>query len=260
MKPKMKKLLFLLPIVAMFTACDSVDEKDRLIPIEIPQSERKVLLEEFTGQLCTNCPKAHAVIENLEEQYGEDLIVVSIHGGKGSFGIPAPAGLLQEQGDQYSKYWGVSAFPMGMIDRTSGLTTFDNWPSYVVDEIGKTTSLGITLNAQVDPDNNTIQIFSTLGSSEPLKGSYQLWVVENNIVAMQIDGGTVIQDYTHNNVFRACVNGEWGQEVNLEANIEKNLTNTISIDQSWKPENLRIVGFYYNDSGVVQAERCEVEM
>ena len=69
-----------------FTACDEVGENDRYILGEAIKVERGVLLEDFTGQNCINCPEAHKVIEQLEEQYGEDkFIAVSIHCG--GFGI-----------------------------------------------------------------------------------------------------------------------------------------------------------------------------
>lgn len=44
---------------------------------------KKVLMEEFTGVRCVNCPQAQAEIKNLQTEgiFGEDLIVVSYHAG-----------------------------------------------------------------------------------------------------------------------------------------------------------------------------------
>ena len=74
--------------LALLTAsCDNISENDRYIKVEATKAERTVLLEDFTGQNCVNCPAAHRTIEALEQQYGSHLIAVSIHAGH--FGIPA---------------------------------------------------------------------------------------------------------------------------------------------------------------------------
>jgi len=40
---------------------------------------RHVLVEEFTGVQCVNCPQGSQLIENLINTHGERLIAVSIH-------------------------------------------------------------------------------------------------------------------------------------------------------------------------------------
>ncbi len=50
-----------------FTACDNIDEDDRFIPVERPHSEKTVLIEEFTGARCVNCPDGAAVVAALHE-------------------------------------------------------------------------------------------------------------------------------------------------------------------------------------------------
>lgn len=40
---------------------------------------RKVLLEEFTGHQCPNCPNAHTTAKNLKDFYDKQLIIVVVH-------------------------------------------------------------------------------------------------------------------------------------------------------------------------------------
>jgi thiol-disulfide isomerase/thioredoxin len=41
---------------------------------------RRVLLEDFTGHTCNNCPAAAVIAEGLQTFYGEDqLILVGVH-------------------------------------------------------------------------------------------------------------------------------------------------------------------------------------
>lgn len=249
-----KIILATLPFMLM--ACDEVSMSNRFIELEAIEPERKVLLEEFTGQTCTNCPDAHRVIQSLEEQYGEDLIVVSIHAG--NFGIASPYGLMQKEGDDYANRWGIETYPAGVVDRQGGKLNYEDFATAVRAEIGKSTSLEMELEAQLSEDGKNIEIFTTMISPVDLQGSLQVWVIESGIVAVQIDNGKIIQDYVHNNVFRACVNGLWGESIPIEKNIAYYPSYSIAIDDSWVVENLSIVAFYYNNGGVMQVEKCDI--
>ena len=68
-------------MAVLLSGCDPVAEDDRYIEVERTLGGRVVLLEEFTGQNCSNCPTAHRTIEALQEQYGASLVSVSIHAG-----------------------------------------------------------------------------------------------------------------------------------------------------------------------------------
>ena len=77
----MKKYLYFILSALAFTSCDVIGDTERFTEIEMPVFERRVLLEDFTGQKCRNCPKAHREISSLKEVYGDNLIAVSIHAG-----------------------------------------------------------------------------------------------------------------------------------------------------------------------------------
>ena len=75
----------LLGVTGWLTACDEIAEGDRYLEMPAVESRRAVLLEEFTGQMCTNCPEAQRRISSMKEQYGDQLVVVGIHAG--NFGL-----------------------------------------------------------------------------------------------------------------------------------------------------------------------------
>ena len=261
----MKKLLLLIAIIPILAACDHVDEDERYIPVENRPLERKVLLEEFTGQNCVNCPEAHQVIEKLQEQFGENLIVVSIHAGQ--FGIPAAdGGLMEPEGNVYNDRWGIKAWPAGVIDRNSGVLNSDVWSTVIRKDGIYPTDLTLDLTANLSGDGKKIEITTELESSASVSGALQLWVIENDIVGYQRDGNNRIPDYVHNNVFRACVNGTWGEDFEIEPNETLNFYNTIEVEENmeyeindWNVNNLYIVGFVYNESGVMVVNKCKVE-
>ena len=67
----MKKLYYIFLMWAalgLMVGCDEVSVNDRLIYVEPPQVSRAVLIEDYTGQYCVNCPRATEEIERLIER------------------------------------------------------------------------------------------------------------------------------------------------------------------------------------------------
>ena len=85
----MKKISGILALLALsallITSCDIIEEPF-LVPvagsndtIPVVEKVRKVLLEDFTGQKCPNCPEAAEIAHNLKTIYGEQLILLTVH-------------------------------------------------------------------------------------------------------------------------------------------------------------------------------------
>ena len=72
----MKRLTLLFTLALFFSACM---EMPPTIPEPNLNSERKVIVEEFSGAKCKPCAAAKADLDNLLATYGENLIVVTIH-------------------------------------------------------------------------------------------------------------------------------------------------------------------------------------
>ena len=66
--------------------------------------------------------------------------------------------------------------------------------------------------------------------------------------------GSVNNDYIHKHVFRASVNDKDGEPINVVNEKSVSKTYNISLDNSWKPENMSVVAFVFTDEGVQQTE------
>ena len=118
--------------------------------------------------------------------------------------------------------------------------------------------LSIRTAARVNAANE-IEISAELKPYADMKGKLQLWVVEDGIVAAQNYHGSLKKDYVQNHVYRAAVNGTWGEDVTLMPQINQTKTASIAIKDNWNAANLHIVAFVYNDKdGVLQAQKAEV--
>ena len=254
----------LLAAVALLTGCDSVGSDERLIEIPAATVQRNVLIEDFTGQRCIFCPDAAEAIAQQQKLYGADkLIAVAFHAGplaiKSGSGF---VGLRTDVGDTYYKYWAVPNVPKAIINRRGGVLSKDTWAGRIYDEFAQTTSIGIDLKCQYEATTRQVEIETDLKTlAEDVKGKLQLWLVEDSVVAPQLfPNNKVEKEYVHNHVFRAAINGEWGTELILsKKGIHKEKT-TYTLSEDVVPKNAWIVGFFYNDSGVLQAVRQKVSL
>lgn len=249
---KLQKMLIYGLLGGALAACDSIDENNRLIgPIEF-ETQKNILIEDFTGQTCVNCPNAASTIHSLQEMYGKShVIAVAIHGGFMS--IPAPAGLATEEGEAYVSHWGVEAFPIGQIDRTGGLTEYPSWSATAVKRLPMMTSIQISVENSYDKPSRKLDIHTVIDSEKDYNGKLQLWLIEDHIIAYQtIPPGRPEPKYEHNHVFRKAINGLWGEDIQLIADKSTDMNHFITLDEKWIPENVSVVAFVYNDEGVQQ--------
>ena len=260
----MKNFFHILSIcaIALFCGCETIDEADRFVgPVEFTP-KKNVLIEDFTGQKCLNCPTASEAVKSLQDLYGkEHVIAVAIHGGSMSLPNSKPGGLATPTGEEYNKHWGIDSWPKGLVDRnaanpTGGATNYTSWAAQVIQRLVEEPKVEIAVSdATYNADSLKLNIKVDLATKDKLNGKVQVWLTENNIVALQaLPSGGYDTKYVHNHVFRAAVNGTWGEDVVLGKGEETSLSYTVDLNgQKWVPENLAVVAFVYNDQeGVLQ--------
>lgn len=267
-----RHLLSLLCILCL-TSCSHVDVDDRLIYVEPPVVEPvqeddtitikpSVLIEDFTGQRCVNCPTAAEEIQRLKTQYGDSTIVaVGIHSGPlAVFPTDKAVGLRTQQGDDYYQHWNIDAEPAGHINRNGTISTPDLWQTQVRNALSQPANVSLRATSHYDADTRSLAIQVEIFSKITLTGHLQIWLTESDIIALQMmPNGKANRDYVHNHVFRTAVNGAWGDPCSLSEKETKTLSFTATIDQQWIPENLSVVAFLYNDTGVLQVTENHVK-
>lgn len=247
-------------------ACDNVDKDDRYIEIESVKTKRAVLLEEFTGQNCRNCPEGHEIVTQLKEQYGDAFIPVSIHASQLSYSEEqlGPFGLGISAGNEYWSTAGSPPLPSGVVDRISGAIDRDQWATAIRTELEKESPAAIEIKSSFDTDGK-IHITTGILSTENITCNLTVWITENNIVGFQNDHGTNVSDYKHNHVLRAVVTPVMGETIIISKGIplSKSYTyDTVENNKShWNPVNLNVVAFISNDTnGVLQAAESHIQV
>lgn len=246
-------------ICLVLTGCDYIAEDERLIYEKPEPAQRVVLLEDFTGQRCSNCPTATAVIEQLHEAYGEALVAVGIHGGPLAFaGNAKVVGLKTDIGDEYYNHWKLDHQPVGLIDRT-GSVDYDLWATRVKEELTKPAPLRLEGTAVLAGEEVSIHLKAE-GTDGTVTGKLQVWLLEDGIQTLQLmPDGTANQTYTHNHVLRTAVNGTWGEDCIVKEAETSEWTMSQALEPDWNREQLSIVAFVYDNSGVQQTVKIKVE-
>lgn len=266
---KISKLLYgLVAILSVtsFMSCTEIDENDRLIYVKPAEVKKHVLIEDFTGQRCVNCPNAATMIEQLQEQYGEDnIIAVGIYGGDFGYTPVAqghtPLSLTTEVGNSYYTKWGVKAQPSGMVDRFGGIQkNLAYWTAYTNGRINMEPTVMITPTTNYDEATRTLKVDVNVAGLKTLSGAkLQVWLIEDNIKDMQyMPDGSENNEYIHKHVFRASINDKDGEDINVVNEQTVNKEYSIKLESNWKPENMSVVTFVFTADGVEQTEKTSV--
>uniref|UniRef100_UPI0040292322 Omp28 family outer membrane lipoprotein n=1 Tax=Prevotella sp. TaxID=59823 RepID=UPI0040292322 len=260
---KLKNIFLGVATAAMAMAaasCSNIDEGDRLIYVKPAEVGRAVLIEDLTGQRCINCPTGTDIINGIIETYGEDnVIAVGIHCGPLGFaGNSKRVGLMTDTGVEYYKHWANGTNlgqPSAIFNRKKGkgpIDNLNNWAAEVGLIISEKANLSVNIANAYDAKTRTLTTkVGAFGVNGTVSGKLQVWIVEDGIKAMQMmPDGSANQDYIHNHVFRAAVNGTWGEEVTVKEGETTSKDYSYVLPETWNAENISVVAFVYNDNGV----------
>ncbi|MCD8289135.1 MAG: Omp28 family outer membrane lipoprotein [Prevotella sp.] len=250
-------------IVAAVTlaACSNIDEDERLIYVQPADVAKHVLIEDFTGQACVNCPAASELIAQMQEEYGEEnIIAVGLYSG--SFGQNIRGDfypLTTELGNYYYNLYGVSEQPSAMIDRHGVNSNYATWPAEVYNCIQDSAKVKLDITNSYDEATRTADITVSALAVKDISGTLQVWLTEDNIVNWQyLSDGSADAAYVHNHVFRTAVNDRDGDTFNVSEGTTQTRTFCITLDEDWAAENVSAVAIVSDAGGVVQSVKAPI--
>lgn len=258
---KIKNLFLGVATAAMAMAaasCSNIDEGDRLIYVKPAEVGRAILIEDFTGQRCINCPTGTEIINGIVDTYGEDnVIAVGIHSGPLGFaGNSKTVGLMTDTGNEYYTRWDKEnkmGQPWVIFNRkTSPDSHYNNWAAMVGTIISEKANLSVNIANAYDADKRTLTTTVRAdGVNGTVNGKLQVWIVEDGVPALQMmPDGKSNKEYIHNHVFRAAVNGTWGEDVTVKEGETTTKQYQYVLPEAWNADNIAVVAFVYNDGGV----------
>lgn len=251
---------FLLLLILFTFSCD---EQRRIIEPFVPSGNRVVLLEEFTGKGCTNCPKGSREIENLLVSYPNNLIAVSIHAGFFANPVQFPYGqydLRSPQAQDLLDLLGpIDGYPSGTVNRTpvsgSIQLSANQWASAITQQLQTEPAVELSISKTYNETTRELNVTVTGIAKQPVSGDLRLSIMltESGIIDAQDDfeAGGVVDNYVHKHVLRNMLTPAAGAPLfsSLSTGQTFNKSYTTTLDPGWNPMNMEIVAFISNVQG-----------
>jgi len=190
-----------------------------------PEMERALLVENFTGQECSNCPAGHRALEAVTETWqsnpdNPELINVAHHSG-----YYADNFTMAEDMEYTSFYIGGTYAPAFMVNRLR--SAGQNAPVFNATESLLTAALeaaaatmpyvALNVESNYDPAARKIDVkvkTRTFNEIPEKTRTLNIMLCQDNIVANQSGMGS---NYVHHNAFRATLTGNaWGVELPMQ--------------------------------------------
>lgn len=247
---------------AVAVGCEGAAGEERWEGPLTTEEGRNVLIEDFTGQRCVNCPLAHEEIKALERTYGKERIVaVAIHGGAQAIGEDNEhvRGLATAEGEKMNERWGNFGYPKGWIEREGGLLDVEQWRAAVVKAMA--VKAGATMQIEMEQrGEDEWRTRVSVKAENELKGRLVLWLVENGIEAYQelpkAQGGGYDRKYVHDHVFRRTIGKAEGEPLRLAKGEEGQQVYDWEVKGDERAEHLEVVAWVeYEHGGVAQVMR-----
>lgn len=237
---------------------------------------RNVLLEEFTGVRCPNCPQGHVVIADIEAQHADRFVAMSIH-PKSASSLTSPYSystqdLRTDKGEELFVYIGqVGNLPAGTVDRKlfsgqSALLTDRNlWAANVADQLNVPTPVNIEMTKDYNSTTRELTVTVTLHYTQAVTDDNKLTIAltESGIVTPQLNVSIIDTNYTHNEVFRDALTGTTGDALNatLEPGRVFRRIYKKTLNTAWNADKMHIIAYVHNTQGnkeVIQAKEIDV--
>lgn len=220
------KIALLFFIITFFAGCDYiiVPLKPRAVITSNDTNKvyKNVLVEDYTGSTCVNCPPAATALDSLISLYGDRITPLSVNAG--NFAVPVTTYSLNLQsavGDAYDGFFNMSntGNPCGMVNRkgnplSSKYLLYPLWASTTQSIIlNDTAFIKLKLVITFDTTTKALTVNATSTFLKSLSGTYNLVVLltQDSIVGPQKSGTSgEIANYVHRFVLRDAITTTWG--------------------------------------------------
>lgn len=252
-----------------YTAPDIIDTAACPVPEfpELTTHTKRVLLEDYTGHTCPNCPAAGKIAHILHDQYPDQLVIMAVHVGWFARPYPAPGvdsvfyhDFRTSAGDDWNLFFKNenAGLPNGLLNRQKVDDKYviqkDQWGGVIASTLKLEPKMDLQLIVDYNEVDRKICVHTKTWFLETLDLNLKLEavIIEDSIIAAQKNDdptiGTVgiIEDYVHMHVMRGAINGAWGSTI-----AEKGVANPSTLVKTLQstlpaasvPKNCHIIAF-----------------
>lgn len=191
--------------------------------VSTSSQNKRAVVEEFGGMYCVYCPHGHQILQNLDEDLGDNLVLVNYQ--TGPYAIPIGDDLdlgndysfLLEGQSQLSGYPAATVnrhvFP-GLEQSVPGATALGRaeWPEAIGEILVQPAPVNIAATATLNISTRQLELYIEYyyTANVPLNTNrLHVAVLQNNVLAPQ-HGGNTGDYYAHQHLFREFLTGQDG--------------------------------------------------
>lgn len=256
----MKKLFYLLAFAALMmavTSCDKIDINNTHKPYTPISGNKTVLIKDFTGVRCVNCPGAAEVAHELQHSLGEDRVfIMSVHAGFLAMPVGNFPDFLTEEGTAW--YNNNASNPLFAVDHvalTEGNTlNVSQLDAPLADALAELQTFSLSVENVYNEATRELKVESTMTAMGDYSGELYLTVclLEDSLVGLQVIPGGIDDAYVFRNVFRGTLNSADGEMfANGQIYIDDEFTrnHTMTLDEAYNADQCYIL-CYISDKGL----------
>ncbi|HXS35572.1 MAG TPA: Omp28-related outer membrane protein [Flavipsychrobacter sp.] len=191
--------------------------------VESPQP-RNVMIEEFTGVYCPNCPAGHAILESIQHTDTGRVVIAGLYiiGPPQTDPVPSLTSIPGISDSSFqtvvattignSIYGGIGSLPSAGIDRVNYsslgmLLDRSVWGSTVDTRLTVPTIVNLYLTSTYDTGSKAASVIFKAAFTQAISGKVQIniGIIENNIINAQEDQTQVDTFYVQNHVLRDMI-------------------------------------------------------
>ncbi len=248
---------------------------------ELPEAQCKmVLIEEFSGVRCVNCPAGHETTAQILESRPDEIAAVTIHAGFLSEPYAEnKEDYVIEVGTSLYDLFQTIAVPAAAVDRVKyegedfvSLINRNVWSGKANERLQLTPPVNVYTNFEYNPSTRELQVFvrahylKAFDASEGHLMSVSLsesHIVDHQLIPVAGGSSTVQADYVHNHVLRAMLTPASGISLDVDrvAGTVIDRVFSITLPDHWKVEEMEIIAFVHDATSnhVLQAAKKHIE-
>ena len=223
---------------------------------EVEATGKTVLIKDFTGARCVNCPAAAEHAHNLQHQLDEDhIFIMSVHAGyqaqpMGSF----PDFLTDEGTEWYNSHDSNPLFTVDHVALTEGNTLNETQiDAPVAAALLEEQSFEIRLTPLYDEACRQLYVTVNAYALDDLDGQFYITacLVEDHIVGWQTTPSGVDKEYDFRNVFRGTLNGAYGdafEDAQVNSGDTFNFNYSTEINADYNADECYLMVYIYDKS------------
>lgn len=188
---------------------------------------KNVLLEDFTGIHCPNCPDGHIILHDLNELHPKRIFPVSVHSGYYAVPSSGEPDYRTEDGNAIDVGLGtdIAGRPCGVLNRTYRepgdtdvrIYSRDAWLQTCKDIMNEVAPVNLLIKSECDMATRELTVVVEgycTGEMSSTAANLSVLITQDNILGPQI-GGEMGSKYVHQSMLRDYISDVWGDEITI---------------------------------------------